>query len=97
MTETVEVPVKILNMPEDLIQRGKAVLALQGQMKHLIREMMKALAMELAKNNIDAARLWKEVEEESKKQGITLEPDEGFFFNYVIDKYYISKIKKIEQ
>ena len=94
MSEMVTVPVKFLEMPNDLVQKGKSILALQGSMKHLIRVMMKALSAELAKNNIESVKLWEEVKREVAKQGVTLEPDEGFFFDYITDKYYISKVKK---
>ena len=94
-SETVTVPVKFLKLSDSLVQRGKIVLSMQGSMKHLVREMMKSLSAELAKNNIESVKLWKEVEAEAKAQGITLDADEGFYFDYITDQYYISKMRKV--
>ena len=90
MTETVETTVKYLTVPEGLVQKARNVLYFKEAIRTIMREMMK----EVAKNHGESVKVWEEVKLEALKQGMKLEPDEGFSFDYITDKFFVIKLKK---
>lgn len=93
MAEIVETTVKYLSVSEGLVQKARNVLYFKEAIRTIMKEMMK----EVAKNHGESVKLWEEVKQEATKQGITLEQDEGFSFDYISDKFFVIKLKRTNE
>ena len=92
MAEMVETQVKYLTISEGLTQKARNILYFKEAIRTVMRELMK----EVAKNHAESVKIWEEVKQEAIKQGITLEAEEGFQFDYITDRFFIVRLKKEE-
>lgn len=78
---------KIINVPEELIVRAKAVLGLDEAIQRVIR----GLVDEIVKNYPKTVQLWRDVQTEAEKQGIIKQDGDNFTFDHISEKFLFVK------
>jgi hypothetical protein len=80
--------VKVLNLPEEYIVRARTVFNMSEGIKILLREFVK----ESAKNQSDTRKLWTDVQDAAKKEGIERKEDEIYIFDHITEKFLLVKV-----
>lgn len=79
-----------IELSDVLTERAFGVLA----KREAVNDAMKALIEQVAANNIEAMKLWRDVEVEAKEKGIDKAKDEVFSFNIEKGIFFITKAKQ---
>ena len=78
---------RVIEVPEGLMEKAKQVLYLEEAIKRVINELTK----EIVKNHFDVVSLWNDVQQEAIKQGIIKQEDESITFDYITNKFMLVK------
>lgn len=78
---------RVIEVPEELMEKAKQVLYLEEAVKRVITELTK----EIVKNHFDVVSLWNDVQQEALKQGIVKQEDEIINFDYITNKFMLIK------
>jgi hypothetical protein len=80
---------KIIEVPEEITARAQKVFYLKDAVNAVIKELINHIAL----NQVEVSQLWREVEVIAQQQGLTKQDDETYNFDYITNKFIVTKVK----